>query len=522
MKKRSLGLLVVLVVVLVLSFAMAASASATPSLSSCSPTSMASSSSSYQELKIYGTNLSEFMGDVDVTLYQRSAPYDTIYASNASVVSPFFGSDYISCYVNAYGESPGSYDIEVGGYWLLGQMYEQYIYLNNAFTITGSTPITTPYVSSLYPSTATAGSSGFEMAVYGYNFPTGVGASATVYWNSTALSTSTVSANQLRASVPAALIANAGTATVTVQMTLVTFPPTSVTSNSLNFTVTNPQPTLTAVNPTSGWAKYYQPYQLTLTGTNFQNTSQVLVNGSVHAATYVSSTQMSVQLTAADIAAAGTLNISVRNGAYGTPTNTVAFTLQADTTAPVSTITGADDNWHNQPVVLGVSVADTGGPGVQSTFYGIGVPPAVALVGSSITVPAGGGAPQGPQLVQVYSVDKCGNVEAPAKAVTVNICTTGPQTSCIAPASVKKGKTLKIKWEADSITPQCTATMKIYKSNGSVAKSFNLGTQTSNKTYTKSFTCNLAPGNYKVKVFATDAAGNAQSSQDADSFSVTK
>ena len=64
--------------------------------------------------------------------------------------------------------------------------------------------------------------------------------------------------------------------------------------------------------------------------------------------------------------------------------------------------------------------------------------------------------------------------------------------------------------------------MKIYKSNGSVAKSFNLGTQNSNKTYTKSFTCNLAPGNYKVKIFATDAAGNRSRSMDNDSFSVTK
>ena len=104
----------------------------------------------------------------------------------------------------------------------------------------------------------------------------------------------------------------------------------------------------------------------------------------------------------------------------------------------------------------------------------------------------------------------------------MNICTTGPETSCIAPASVKKGKTLKIKYESDSITPQCTSQMKIYKSNGSVAKSFNLGTQTSNKTYTKSFTCNLAPGNYKVKIFSTDSAGNAQSQQDDNTFTVTK
>jgi len=291
----------------------------------------------------------------------------------------------------------------------------------------------------------------------------------------------------------------------------------------VSFTITALQPTLTSVSPTSGFAKYYQPYQLQLTGTNFQNTSQVLVNGVVHAATYVSPTQLTMQLTAADIASPGTLNISVRNGTSGTPTNTVAFTLTADTTAPVTTISGADTNWHNTPVTLTVSVTDVGGPGVQTTYYGIGIPPSIALVGGTITVPAGSGSPQGPQLVQAYSMDKCGNNEVPPAAVTVNICSTGPSTSCIAPASVKKGKTLKIKWEADSITPKITATMKIYKSsNNTVAKSFNLGTQDSNKTFTKSFTCNLSPGKYKVKVFATDAAGNPQSQQDSDSFSVTK
>jgi hypothetical protein len=521
MKKRSLGVFVVLAVVLVLSFAVVASASATPYLTSCSPTSGSSSTWGSQQLKIFGQNLSEFIGDVDVTLYQRSAPYDIIYASDPYIVN-MLGGDYIDCEINTYGESPGAYDIEVSGYWLIGQSWPTNIYLNNSYTVTGSSPITTPYIASVNPNTKEAGAPAFQMTVYGYNFPTGIGATPTVYWNGTALTTTVNSATQLSAIVPASLLTSATTASITVQTTTSGFPPTTVTSNAVPFIVTAVVPTLTSVSPTSGYARYYQPYQLILGGTNFQSTSQVLVNGVVHASTYVNATQITVQLTANDIAAAGTLNISVRNGVGQMPTSTVAFTLQADITAPVSTISGADTNWHNSPVVLTVSVTDAGGPGVQTTYYGIGIPPSITLTGSTITVPAGGGAPQGPQLVQAYSVDKCNNSEVPPKAVTVNICTTGPETQCIAPASVKKGKTLKIKWDADSITPSCTSTMKIYKSNGSVAKSFNLGTQDSNKTYTKSFTCNLAPGNYKVKVFSTDAAGNQQSQQDNDSFSVTK
>ncbi len=520
MKKRSLGVMVVIAVVLMLCLSTAAVASAAPSLTGLSPTSGSNSTFGSYELKIFGQNFGDFIGDVDVTLDQASAPYDSIHGSYPTIVN-MLGGDYISCYINTYGESAGSYTVSVSGYTRFGQLWPD-TYTYNSFTVTGTSPVTHPTIASVSPKSKDAGSGGFQMIVYGSNFATGIGVTSTVYWNNTALSTTAISSTQLSAVVPAALVASPTTAAISVQNATSSLPPVVTTSNAVPFAVTALLPTLSGVNPTSGFARYFQPYQLTLTGTNFTSNSQVLVNGVVHASTYVSPTQITVQLTAADIAAPGTLNISVRNGAGQQPTNTVAFTLQADTTAPVSSISGADDNWHNQPVVLTVSVTDVGGPGVQTTYYGIGIPPSIALAGSTITVPAGSGAPQGPQLVQVYSMDKCGNNEVPPKAVTVNICTTGPSTSCIAPASVKKGKSIKIKYECDSITPQCTAQMKIYKSNGSVAKSFNLGTQDSNKTYSKSFTANLAPGNYKVKVFATDSAGNKQSSQDNDSFTVTK
>ena len=103
------------------------------------------------------------------------------------------------------------------------------------------------------------------------------------------------------------------------------------------------------------------------------------------------------------------------------------------------------------------------------------------ISGSTVTVPApAGGAGDGAQLVQAYAVDNCNNAEVPPVSVTVNICTKGADTSAFAPASVKKGKKLKIGYECDSITPTVTATMKIYKSSGSVAKSFNIGQKNAN------------------------------------------
>jgi hypothetical protein len=520
MKKHSVGVLLIIAVVLVLSLALVAAASAA-TLTGFTPTT-ASNTGSQLTLRINGTDLGDFIGTPDVELDQNASPYDVIYGQNVSV-TPLLGGGYITCTIDPYLETPGTYTVWVGGYTLLGG-YEQWISAPGSFTVTGNTPQpTSPTIASISPKTKVAGSGDFLLTVYGYDFSAGIGVTSQIMWNDQALVTTVVnSGTQLSATVPGSYIASAGAAYVSVKNTILGSPSTIQVSNLMPFVITAVTPTLTAVSPTSGFARYYQPYQLVLTGTNFLSTAQVLVNGNVHAATYVSATQMTMQLTANDIAAPGTLNISVRNGSGQQPTNTVGFTLAADTAAPVTTISGADTNWHNQPVALTVSATDTGGPGVLSTYYGIGVPPSVVLSGSTITVPAGNGAPQGPQLVQVYSVDKCNNTETPPKSVTVNICTTGPQTDCIAPASVKKGKTLKINWQADSITPTCTSTMKIYKSNNSVAKSFNLGTQNSSKTYTKSFTCNLAPGKYKVKVFSTDAAGNAQSSMQSDSFSVTK
>lgn len=72
-----------------------------------------------------------------------------------------------------------------------------------------------PTVSSLVPNLATHGAAQFTLAVNGTNFAR----LATVFWGSTALTTTYINANQLFAVVPATLIASAGTATVTVQNT---------------------------------------------------------------------------------------------------------------------------------------------------------------------------------------------------------------------------------------------------------------------------------------------------------------
>jgi hypothetical protein len=86
-----------------------------------------------------------------------------------------------------------------------------------------------PTLAGFSPAYAGMGGSAFTLTATGTNFiPASI-----VYWGSTALTTSYVSAIQLKAQVPAALIASAGTSDITVQ----TPPPNGGASNAMQFEV---------------------------------------------------------------------------------------------------------------------------------------------------------------------------------------------------------------------------------------------------------------------------------------------
>lgn len=95
------------------------------------------------------------------------------------------------------------------------------------FVLEAPNPV--PVLSSISPSKTGAGGPAFTLVVTGSSFLS----SSTVDWNGTALTTTFVSATELKATVPASLIATPGTASVTV----VNPAPGGGTSNSLTFTI---------------------------------------------------------------------------------------------------------------------------------------------------------------------------------------------------------------------------------------------------------------------------------------------
>jgi len=132
-----------------------------------------------------------------------------------------------------------------------------------------------------------------------------------------------VSSMQITVTVPAADIANAGSASVTV----VNPAPGGGTSNAVPFTINNPIANLTSLSPSS---KNHGDGAFTLTvhGTGLVSTSQVKWNGSNRTTTFVNGSQVQAAITATDIATAGTAQVTVTNpGPGGGTSNALTFTI---------------------------------------------------------------------------------------------------------------------------------------------------------------------------------------------------
>lgn len=195
---------------------------------------------------------------------------------------------------------------------------------NTSITVSNPTPVQT----SINPSSITVGNAQFTLLVTGSGFVS----NSIVRWNGSDLATTFISATQLNATVPASLVNAVGTAAVTV------FSPTpgGGTSSTITFTINaGATPTISTLAPASAIAGAAQ-FTLTVTGTNFASDAEVRVNGSARATTFVSATQLTAVIPATDVAAAGTLVISVRNvstGAISTGTN---FSVIAPNPAPTT------------------------------------------------------------------------------------------------------------------------------------------------------------------------------------------
>ena len=112
------------------------------------------------------------------------------------------------------------------------------------------------------------------------------------------------------------------------------------TVNQSGTASSNPAPVITSISPTSVTAGSPQ-FTLTVNGTGFLATSSVNFNGKAESTTYVSGTQLTAVIPAADIATAATVPVTVTNPTPGGGTSAgVNFTISpAGSTAPGVSLT---------------------------------------------------------------------------------------------------------------------------------------------------------------------------------------
>jgi hypothetical protein len=162
-------------------------------------------------------------------------------------------------------------------------------------TVTAAQPV----ISSLSPSSATAGSGNTNLTVNGQWFD----ALDNVALNGSVQGTMVLSPTQMLSTIPSAMLTSPGSISVQVVGT-------GRASNTATFTVNNAAPTISSLSLTSR-AQYTGSFTLTINGANFTNAAQPRFNGVNMATTFVSSTQITAVVTLNMLANAGTFAVTV-------------------------------------------------------------------------------------------------------------------------------------------------------------------------------------------------------------------
>ena len=209
---------------------------------------------------------------------------------------------------------------------------------------TASNPV--PTLSSLDPSSVTAGSGAFTLIVTGSSFLEG----SQVRWNGQGRPTTFFSAGELRAEIGAADVQQAGQAEITVFNP----PPGGGFSPSLVLTIDpapNPVPVLSVLDPPSATAGS-GAFTLNLTGSGFFEGSKVRWDGADRPTAFVSSSELQAEISAADVGQVGQVQVTVFNPQPGGGSSApLAFVIDPvpnpvpvlDSLDPPSAIEGSGD-----------------------------------------------------------------------------------------------------------------------------------------------------------------------------------
>jgi trimeric autotransporter adhesin len=213
-------------------------------------------------------------------------------------------------------------------------------------------PPPSPSITSISPTSGTAGASEVTLTVTGSNFASG----DVVEWldsgNVVDLTTTFGNSTQLTAIISKALLVSIGTAQISI------FRSNPIQhSNPVVFSVNYPVPTVSSIAPTNVQAGA-APLILTVNGSAFFPVSMVQWNGSSRPTTFVSSTKLTASIAVPDLALAGTPQVSVTTPTPGGGTSSsTSFTITPFMSNPTPAISSLSDTstwagWPGFPLVI--------------------------------------------------------------------------------------------------------------------------------------------------------------------------
>jgi YVTN family beta-propeller protein len=377
-------------------------------------------------------------------------------------------------------------------------------------------PPPTPTITTISPNSAVAGGPAFSLTINGTNFV----ASSMVNFGGAAPTATFVNSTQLTAAIPASSIASTGMLAVTVTNPA----PGGGTSNPMNFTITSGGnslvPTINSLIPSCVPAgeQFINAVnnQLTVTGLNFVASSVVRWNGTDRPTTLENSLGkiLSAQISASDIAAAGTATVTVFNPAPGGGTsNSLTFTTTTGVVGPRSIAT---DPAGKFAYVANVGCSVSGYVSMYTinpttgALASIGPPvPSQDISADSVTVDPSG------KFAYVTSIGDEFSSDGSVAMYTIN-ATTGALTSigaisgncpglCV-PLSVTVDPSGKFAYvpNGDGVTPNSVAMYTINATTGALT---SIG-----KTAVEGFAASVAVGpSGKFAYVATSGTGSAGS-----------
>ncbi|HEY6073018.1 MAG TPA: DUF4214 domain-containing protein, partial [Anaerolineales bacterium] len=206
-----------------------------------------------------------------------------------------------------------------------------------------------PALTSISPTTKIAGDAAFVLTVNGSNF----NASSVVRFNGSDRVTTLVNSSQVTAQIAAADVITAGQFPITVFNAA----PGGGSSNATNLIVNNPVPAINTISPNS-MLEGSAAFTLTVDGSHFVNGSVIQWNGADRNTTFVNNSQLTAQISAADVVALGSVAIAVRNPQPGGGlSNSAAFTVEPN--GRVITLVASNGS-SNSSVIVPVTLFSQG------------------------------------------------------------------------------------------------------------------------------------------------------------------